>query len=99
MRHTIAAIQATVAEFYGLSVKHMTGQCQERHIARPRQVAMYLARQLLPDQCNTLPLIAKRFGKRDHTTALYAIRITEQRRRIDADLDEDIETLRGRLVA
>ena len=62
-----------------------------RAVARPRQVAMYLAKQLTP---RSLPEIGRKFGGRDHTTVMYAIRKIEELRAIDAVLSEDIETLR-----
>jgi chromosomal replication initiator protein len=60
-------------------------------VARPRQVAMYLAKQLTP---RSLPEIGRKFGGRDHTTVIYAIRKIEELRTGDASLSEDIETLR-----
>ena len=62
-----------------------------RAVARPRQVAMYLAKQLTP---RSLPEIGRKFGGRDHTTVMYAIRKVEELRAIDPLLSEDIETLR-----
>jgi chromosomal replication initiator protein len=62
-----------------------------RAVARPRQVAMYLAKQLTP---RSLPEIGRKFGGRDHTTVIYAIRKIEELRTGDPSLSEDIETLR-----
>ena len=61
---------------------------------RPRHVAMYLAKQLTS---RSLPEIGRKFGKRDHTTVMYAIRRIEELRPKDAALDEDVEFLRQSL--
>jgi chromosomal replication initiator protein len=62
-----------------------------RAVARPRQVAMYLAKQLTP---RSLPEIGRKFGGRDHTTVMYAIRKIEDLRTTESQLSEDIEMLR-----
>jgi len=59
-------------------------------VARPRQVAMYLAKQLTP---RSLPEIGRRFGGRDHTTVIHAVRRIEKLRQTDAELDADVRLL------
>jgi chromosomal replication initiator protein len=68
-RITIEEIQKKTAEFYKLELKDLQSQCRAWRVARPRQVAMYLARQLT---ARSLPDIGRRFGGRDHTTVLHA---------------------------
>jgi len=68
-RVTIEEIQKKTAEFYKLELKDLQSQCRAWRVARPRQVAMYLARQLT---ARSLPDIGRRFGGRDHTTVLHA---------------------------
>jgi len=63
-------------------------------VVRPRHVAMYLAKQLTS---RSLPEIGRKFGKRDHTTVMYAIRRIEELRPKDPALDEDVEQLRRSL--
>jgi chromosomal replication initiator protein len=92
----IAHIQATVAAYYRIKVQYMWSDQRGRDVAWPRQVAMYLSRELTP---LSLPAIGKRFGGRDHTTVLYAIRIIDQRMKDDGELEEDINILRERLCA
>jgi chromosomal replication initiator protein len=92
----VAHIQAVVASFYGIKVDYMWSAQRSKDIAHPRQVAMFLSRELTP---MSLPQIGRRFGKRDHTTVMYAIRITEQRAMFDRELLEDIRILRERLTA
>lgn len=93
-RLTIAEIQTAVADFYHLPVSEMTSARRNREIAGPRQVAMFLARELTP---KSFPDIGRRFGDRDHTTVLHAVR--QVKKRCDANLDyrHDVESLRSLL--
>lgn len=68
-RITIASIKEKVAKAHGLTVKEMDYQRRDQRLAAPRQIAMYLATQLTD---NSLPQIAREFGKKDHTTVMYA---------------------------
>jgi chromosomal replication initiator protein len=77
---SIEDIQRKTAEFYKLEVKDFHSPQRARRVARPRQVAMYLARKLTT---RSLPEIGRRFGGRDHTTVLHACR------RIEALIEED----------
>ncbi len=65
-----------------------------RAVARPRQVAMYLAKQLTS---RSLPEIGRKFGGRDHTTVMHALRKIDELRQQDIALSEDIELLRRML--
>ena len=77
---SIEDIQKKTAEFYKLDVRDFHSPQRARRVARPRQVAMYLARKLTT---RSLPEIGRRFGGRDHTTVLHACR------RIEALCHED----------
>jgi chromosomal replication initiator protein len=90
-RITIEDIQKRVAEHYGLRMSDMLSARRARAVARPRQVAMYLTKQLTP---RSLPEIGRKFGGRDHTTVMHAIRRIEELRAIDPVLNEDLEKLR-----
>ncbi len=68
-RITIALIKERVAKAHGLTVKEMDHQRRDQRLAAPRQIAMYLATELTD---NSLPQIAREFGKKDHTTVMYA---------------------------
>lgn len=92
----VAHIQATVAAYYGIKVQYMWSEQRGRDIAWPRQVAMYLSREMTP---MSLPSIGKRFGGRDHTTVMYGISAVERRMGLDCELEEDIGILRERLTA
>ncbi len=93
-RITIEEIQKKVAEHYGLKLSDMHSARRARIVARPRQVAMYLAKQLTP---RSLPEIGRRFGGRDHTTVMHAIKKIEELRSQDSVMNEDIEKLRRQL--
>ena len=90
-RITIEEIQKRVAEHFRVKLSDMHSARRARAVARPRQVAMYLAKQLTP---RSLPEIGRRFGNRDHTTVMHAIRRIDELRAVDAVLNEDVETLR-----
>ncbi len=93
-RVTIDEIQRRVAEHYNLRLTEMASDRRARVVARPRQVAMYLAKQLTTA---SLPQIGQKFGKRDHTTVMHAVRKIEELMLTDAGLAEDVELLRRML--
>jgi len=90
-RVTVEEIQRKVAEHYNIRLSDMIGPKRLRTIARPRQVAMYLAKTLTT---RSLPDIGRRFGKRDHTTIMHGVRKIEELRGADPQLAEDLELLR-----
>jgi len=83
-------IQKTVAEYYGLRVGDMLSKRRNRSIARPRQVAMALAKELTD---HSLPEVGEAFGGRDHTTVLHACRRIKALREEDARIEEDVQVL------
>jgi chromosomal replication initiator protein len=93
-RVTIEEIQKRVAEHFNIKVSDMHSARRSRAVARPRQVAMYLAKQLTP---RSLPEIGRKFGGRDHTTVMHAVRKVEELRAADASFAEDVELLRRML--
>jgi len=93
-RVTIDEIQKRVAEHYNIRLADMHSARRARAVARPRQVAMYLCKQLTP---RSLPEIGRKFGGRDHTTVMHAVRKIEELRANDRTLAEDIELLRRML--
>jgi len=93
-RVSIEEIQRKVAEHYNLRMNDMISARRARNVARPRQVAMYLAKQLTQ---RSLPEIGRRFGGRDHTTVMHAVsRVTELIGQ-DIALAEDVALLRKML--
>jgi chromosomal replication initiator protein len=93
-RVTIEEIQKKVAEHYNIRLTDMSSARRARNVARPRQVAMFLSKQLTQ---RSLPEIGRRFGNRDHTTVMHACsRVAELMAR-DAGFSEDVELLRRML--
>jgi len=93
-RVTIDDIQKKVAEHFKVRQADMSSPRRARAVARPRQVAMYLCKQLTT---KSLPEIGRKFGGRDHTTVMHAVRKVEELRAIDAAFAEDVDLLRRML--
>ena len=93
---TLENIQKTVADFYRVRVAEMLSKKRSRSIARPRQVAMALAKELTH---HSLPEIGDAFGGRDHTTVLHACRKVQELRSEDAKLNEDYLALHRTLTS
>ncbi|MDP7545686.1 MAG: helix-turn-helix domain-containing protein, partial [Alphaproteobacteria bacterium] len=91
---TIEEIQKKVAQHFNIRLADMHSARRARAVARPRQVAMYLAKQLTT---RSLPEIGRKFGGRDHTTVMHAVKRIEELRQTDATLAEDIDLLRRML--
>ncbi|CAD5107089.1 chromosomal replication initiator protein DnaA [Zestomonas carbonaria] len=83
-------IQRTVAEYYKIKIADLLSKRRSRSIARPRQVAMALSKELTN---HSLPEIGDAFGGRDHTTVLHACRKIAELREADADIREDYKNL------
>ena len=93
-RVTIDDIQKQVASHFNVRVADMHSARRARSVARPRQVAMYLAKQLTS---RSLPEIGRKFGGRDHTTVMHAVRKIDELRETDPAFAEDVELLRRML--
>jgi len=93
-RVTIEEIQKRVAAHFNVRLSDMYSERRARSVARPRQVAMYLAKQLT---ARSLPEIGRKFGNRDHTTVMHAVKKVEELRTKDAGFAEDVELLRRML--
>jgi chromosomal replication initiator protein len=93
---TIDEIIRKVADHYNLRMSDLLSARRARQVARPRQVAMYLAKTLTS---RSLPDIGRRFGGRDHTTVIHAVRKVEELKKTDSQIAEDVELLRRMLEA
>ena len=93
-RISIDEIQTRVADHYCIRKAEMVSARRAREVARPRQVAMYLSKQLTP---KSLPDIGRRFGGRDHTTVIHAVKQIEKLRASDPDIDAAIRLLTRQL--
>ena len=89
-------IQRKVAEHYNIRLADMMGPKRARNVARPRQIAMYLSKQLTS---RSLPEIGRRFGGRDHTTIMHGVRKIEELLVEDSAMVEDIAVLKRMLEA
>jgi len=93
-RVTIDEIQKRVAEHFNIKTAEMHSARRSRAVARPRQVAMYLCKQLTS---RSLPEIGRKFGGRDHTTVMHAIRKVDELIAVDNGFAEDVDLLRRML--
>jgi chromosomal replication initiator protein len=93
-RVTIEEIQKKVAAHFNIRTSDMHSARRARSVARPRQVAMYLAKQLTS---RSLPEIGRKFGGRDHTTVMHAVKKVDELRERDPSFAEDVELLRRML--
>ena len=88
---TIEEIQKKVAEHFNIRLTDMHSPRRSRSVARPRQVAMYLAKSITT---RSLPEIGRKFGGRDHTTVMHAVKKIEELKQEDSNFNEDIELLK-----
>ncbi len=94
-RVTIDEIQRKVAEHYALKLVDLLSERRARQVARPRQVAMYLCKKLTP---RSLPEIGRKFGGRDHTTVMHAVKKIEELMSEDVSFKDEVELVRRSLV-
>ena len=95
-RITVDEIQKATARHFHIDPSEMRSKRRARAVARPRQIAMYLAKKMTP---RSLPEIGRVFGGRDHSTVIHAVRTIEALRAHDADIDADIRALQKQLEA
>ena len=93
-RITVDEIQKACAAHYRIDPSEMRSKRRARAVARPRQVAMYLAKKMTP---RSLPEIGRIFGGRDHSTVIHAVRTIEDLRQNNAEIDSDIRKLQRQL--
>jgi chromosomal replication initiator protein len=89
-KSTIEAIQRSVADMFGVSVEELREENTRRVVTVPRQIAMYLAKQLTDA---SLPEIGRYFGGKHHTTVMHSLAKIEEQRRTDSALDHAISKL------
>ena len=93
---TVEEIMRQVADHYHLRMSDLLSPRRARSVARPRQVAMFLSKMLTS---KSLPDIGRRFGGRDHTTVIHAVKRVEELKMTDSQIAEDVELLRRMLEA
>ncbi len=92
---SIETIKQLVAEHYGIKLSDMHSSRRARNIARPRQVAMFLCKTMTT---HSFPEIGRKFGGKDHTTVLHAVRRITELLESDPELQEDVRIVRGKLA-
>ena len=95
-RPSIERIQEAVAAHYGITVARLTSPSREQKIALPRQVAMFLCRELAKE---TLQTIAEKFNKKDHTTVISAIERVNELSLLDLEVRQAVDTLRQGVIS
>ena len=93
---SVENIQKSVADFYSIKVADMYSKKRPANIARPRQIAMFMAKELTQ---KSLPEIGELFGGRDHTTVLHAVRKITEERSHDSQLNHEIHVIEQTLTA
>lgn len=94
-RVTVEEIQRRTAEHYTIRLSDMLGPKRNRALARPRQIAMYLSKELTN---RSLPDIGRRFGGRDHTTVMHAVKKVDELMASDSQIADDVELLKRALT-
>ena len=92
---TIDKIQNAVSNYFNISLTDMLSQRRSRPLARPRQIAMYLAKQLTT---RSLPEIGRRFANRDHTTVIHAVKTIKRLSEKDDEMKRNISHIRGLIL-
>jgi chromosomal replication initiator protein len=92
---TVDKIQNTVSNFFNIQLAEMLSQRRSRPLARPRQIAMYLAKKMTT---RSLPEIGRRFANRDHTTVIHAVKTITRLSEKDDEMKKNIEQLRSLLL-
>jgi len=92
---TVDKIQNSVSNFFNISLNDMLSQRRSRPLARPRQIAMYLAKKMTT---RSLPEIGRRFSNRDHTTVIHAVKTITRLSENDAEMKKNIDQIKGILL-
>ena len=92
---TVDKIQTVVSNFFNIQLSEMLSQRRSRPLARPRQIAMYLAKKMTT---RSLPEIGRRFANRDHTTVIHAVKTISRISEKDDEMKKNIEQLRSLLL-
>ena len=88
----IESIQNMVANHFNLNIKEMLSPRRSRSLARPRQIAMYLAKKLTT---RSLPEIGRKFANRDHTTVIHAVKTIDRLSKNDEEMRRNIEEIKS----
>jgi chromosomal replication initiator protein len=92
---SIESIQNVVAGYFNLKIDEMLSARRSRSLARPRQIAMYLAKQ---NTTNSLPEIGRKFSNRDHTTVIHAVKKIEELMKKDNEIKQNVMEIKKKLL-
>ena len=92
---TVDKIQNTVSNYFNISLNDMLSQRRSRPLARPRQIAMFLAKRLTT---RSLPEIGRRFANRDHTTVIHAVKTITRLSEKDEEMKKNLAQIKGLLL-
>ena len=92
---SVENIQKTTAEYYNIKMSDILSKRRSRSIARPRQMAMFLAKELTN---YSLPEIGEAFGGRDHTTVIHSVKTIDKLRKSDEELNGSIDSLKSKIL-
>ena len=92
---TVDKIQNVVSNFFNIALSEMLSQRRSRPLARPRQVAMYLAKKMTT---RSLPEIGRRFANRDHTTVIHAVKTITRLSEQDDEMKKNINQIKSLLL-
>ena len=92
---TVDRIQNTVSNFFNISLNEMLSQRRSRPLARPRQIAMYLAKKMTT---RSLPEIGRRFANRDHTTVIHAVKTITKLSQENEEMNKNINQITNLLL-
>jgi chromosomal replication initiator protein len=91
----VESIQNLVASHFNLNIQELLSPRRSRSLARPRQIAMYLAKQLTT---NSLPDIGRKFSNRDHTTVIHAVKKIDQLIKNDNEIKQNVDEIKKKLI-
>ena len=92
---TMDVIQTEVCKFFKISKNEMLSSRRSRYLVRPRQTAIYLAKSLTS---KSLPEIGRAFANRDHTTVIHSVKTIERLKKIDSELNTNIDNLKNQIL-
>ena len=92
---TIDQIQSLVCKFFKISKNEMLSSRRSRYLVRPRQTAIYLTKILTS---KSLPEIGREFSNRDHTTIIHSVKTIEKLKKIDLELNSNIDALKNKIL-
>ena len=92
---TVDKIQNVVSNYFNIALSEMLSQRRSRPLARPRQIAMYLAKKLTT---RSLPEIGRRCANRDHTTVIHAVKTISRLSEQDDEMKKNINQIKGLLL-